>query len=114
MLNYIQANYADLSRLYAQSRRPVDPFFGVETLAVNWATVQASVSGNPIYVFENNSGFTQASSDGAFSWVGPFDKSNDWGQSYLDSFYSSAMSHSTEHTFASTKKGFNDTMAPGA
>ncbi len=110
-LNYIQANYQTSPAYMRKAGRPVDPFFGVETLAVNWATVQASVSGNPIYVFENNSGFTQASSDGAFSWVGPFDNVNDWGQSYLDSFYSSALSHPTEHTFASTKKGFNDTMA---
>ncbi len=45
------------------------------------------------------------------AWVGAFDNPNDWGQSYLGSFYSSAISHSTEHTFASTKKGFNDSMA---
>ena len=73
--------------------------------------MKASVPDNPIYVFENNSGFTQSSSDGAFSWVGPFDNPNDWGQSYLAGFYSTALSHATEHTFASTKKGFNDTMA---
>ncbi len=110
-LNYIYTNYQTSSAYMRKGGRPVDPFFGVETLAVNWATVQASVPGNPIYVFENNSGFTQASSDGAFSWVGSFGNPNDWGQSYLDSFYSAALSHSTEHTFASTKKGFNDTMA---
>jgi hypothetical protein len=110
-LNYIETNYATSSAYMRLDGRPVIPFFGVESLAVNWSTVMASVSGNPIYVFENNSGFTQASSDGAFSWVGPFDNVNDWGQSYLDSFYSTALSHSTEHTFASTKKGFNDTMA---
>jgi hypothetical protein len=110
-LNYIEANYATSSAYMRKDGRPVIPFFGVESLAVNWATVQSSVSGNPIYVFENTSGFTQSSSDGAFSWVGAFGNPNDWGQSYLDGFYSAALSHSTEHTFASTKKGFNDTMA---
>ena len=110
-LNYINTNYATSSAYMRMDGRPVMPFFGVEGLAVNWSTVMSSVPNNPIYVFENSSGFTQASSDGAFSWVGAFDSPNDWGQSYLDGFYSSALSHSTEHTFASTKKGFNDTMA---
>jgi hypothetical protein len=110
-LNYIQANYQTSSAYMRKGGRPVDPFFGVESLAVNWATVQASVGGNPIYVFENSSGFTLTPSDGAFAWVGAFDSPDDWGQSYLASFYSAALSHPTEHTFASTKKGFNDSMA---
>ncbi len=111
-LNYIYTNYQTSPAYMRKGGRPVDPFFGVETLAVNWGTVQASVPGNPIYVFENNPGFTQASSDGAFSWVGNFGDPEDWGQSYLDSFYSAALSYPNEHTFAATKKGFNDTMAP--
>jgi hypothetical protein len=110
-LNYIRTTYQTSPAYMFKGGRPVDPFFGVETLAVNWATVQASVAGNPIYVFENSSGFTLSPSDGAFAWVGAFDNPDDWGQSYLDSFYSAALSHPTEHTFASTKKGFNDTMA---
>jgi hypothetical protein len=111
LLNYIRTNYETSSSYTRKGGRPVVPFFGVESLAVNWTTVQTSVAGNPIYVFENASGFSQATSDGAFSWVGAFDNPNDWGQSYLDSFYSASLSHMTEHTFASTKKGFNDTMA---
>ncbi len=110
-LNYIRTTYQTSPAYMFKGGRPVDPFFGVETLAVNWATVQASVPGNPIYVFENASGFTLTPSDGAFAWVGAFDNPDDWGQSYLDSFYTTAISHPTEHTFASTKKGFNDTMA---
>ncbi len=110
-LNYIQTTYQTSPAYMRKGGRPVDPFFGVESLAVNWTTVQASVTGNPIYVFENASGFTQASSDGAFSWVGAFDSPDDWGQTYLDGFYSTALTRPTEHTFASTKKGFNDTMA---
>jgi hypothetical protein len=111
LINYIHTNYETSSAYMVKGGRPVVPFFGVESLAVNWATVQSSVSGNPIYVFENASGFNQADSDGAFSWVGSFGNPNDWGQSYLDGFYNTAQSHATEHTFASTKKGFNDTMA---
>lgn len=110
-LNYILTNYQSSPAYMRKEGRPVVPFFGVESLAVNWTTVQASVSGNPIYVFENSPGFTRATSDGAFSWVGSFGNPNDWGQSYLDDFYNTALSHSTEHTFAATKKGFNDTMA---
>jgi len=111
LLNYIRTNYQSSPAYMRKEGRPVVPFFGVEGLAVNWATVQTSVSGNPIYVFENSPGFTRATSDGAFSWVGSFGNPNDWGQSYLDDFYNTALSHATEHTFAATKKGFNDTMA---
>jgi hypothetical protein len=110
-LNYITANYQTSSAYMRKGGRPVDPFFGVQSLAVNWATVKSSVGGNPVYVFENASGFTLSDSDGAFSWVGSFDNPDDWGQSYLDGFYSAALSHPAEHTFASTKKGFNDSMA---
>ncbi len=110
-LNYIRTTYQTSPAYMLKGGRPVDGFFGVEALAVNWATVQASVPGNPVYVFENAPGFTQATSDGAFSWVGNFGNPDDWGQSYLQGFYSAALSHPTEHTFASSKKGFNDTMA---
>jgi hypothetical protein len=110
-LNYIASTYQTSPAYMRKGGRPVDPFFGVEALAVNWATVQSSVGGNPVYVFENSSGFALQDADGAFSWVGNFGNPDDWGQSYLDSFYSAALSHPTEHTFASTKKGFNDTMA---
>jgi len=110
-LNYIQTNYQSSPAYMLKGGRPVDPFFGVENLVVNWDTVRASVPGNPVYVFENASGFTVAPSDGAFSWVGNFGDPNDWGQSYLDGFYSTALSHRAEHTFASAKKGFNDTLA---
>lgn len=111
LLNYIVTNYQTSPAYMRKEGRPVVPFFGVESLAVNWTTVQTSVSGNPIYVFENSPGFTLPAADGAFGWVGSFDNPNDWGQSYLDNFYETALSHSTEHTFAATKKGFNDSMA---
>jgi hypothetical protein len=90
--------------------RPVVHFFGVESLGVTWSTVQSQVPGNQIYVFENSSGFSRTASGGAFSWVATGNPS-DWGQSYLDHFYLTALSTPGGHTFGSAKKGFNDTVA---
>ena len=92
-LNYIQSTYQTSPAYMRKDGRPVDPFFGVEALAVNWATVQSSVGGNPVYVFENANGFTLSDADGAFSWVGTFDSPDDWGQAYLDNFYATALTH---------------------
>ncbi len=92
--------------------RPVVFFFNSDRYGtLDWARIAAGVPGNPLFIFENSSGFTHAESDGAFSWVGTSSSPDNWGQSYLANFYQTGMSYPSLHTVGSTKKGFNDTMA---
>ena len=109
-LNHIRTTFETSPAYMRKQGRPVVHFFGVESLGVNWSTVQSQVSGNQIYVFENSNGFSLPGSSGAFSWVATGNP-NDWGQSYLDHFYLTALSQPNKHAFGSAKKGFNDTVA---
>jgi hypothetical protein len=79
---------------------------------LDWATVAKSVPGNPLFIFQNSGGFTHSESSGSISWVIINTKdANDWGQSYLDNFYSTALLYPGEHAFGAMYKGFNDTLA---
>jgi hypothetical protein len=109
-LNHVRTTFETSPAYMRKQGRPVVHFFGVESLSVNWSTVQSQVSGNQLYVFENSNGFSLPASSGAFSWVATGNP-NDWGQGYLDHFYLTALSQSNKHTFGSAKKGFNDTVA---
>ncbi|HKD92700.1 MAG TPA: hypothetical protein VKB56_12370 [Terriglobales bacterium] len=93
--------------------RPVVMFFNPDRYAtLNWPLITSSVAGNPLFIFENSNGFTHASSSGSFAWV-LIDTSNanNWEQSYLDSFFTTAQSYPAEYGWAATYKGFNDSLA---
>jgi PKD repeat protein len=93
--------------------RPVVMFFNPDRYGtLNWPLITSSVAGNPLFIFENSGGFTHASSSGSFAWV-QIDTSNanDWEQSYLDSFFTTAQSYPAEYGWAATYKGFNDSLA---
>lgn len=91
--------------------RPVVFFFGVENLPIDWNAVRNQVPGKPIFIFEDSSSFGQTYADGAFSWIGPFGNSNDWGQNYLLDFYNAGKNTRGKHTVGSVKKGFNDKLS---
>src|SRR5207302_5200 len=79
---------------------------------LNWALIQSSVPGNPMFVFRQAGGFTHSSTSGSYSWVNlNLSNPNDWAQSYLDNFYSTGLQYPAEHTFGAGFKGFNDTLA---
>jgi PKD repeat protein len=71
-----------------------------------------SVQGNPKLVLRNKQGFTKTFGSGGYAWV-TINTSNqsDWGQGYLDSFYTTSKSYSSMMVYPGTWKGFNDTAA---
>jgi len=112
-LNYAYTNFEGSPAYMTLDGRPIVTFFDPDRYGtLDWATISANVSGNPLFIFRNSGGFTHASTSGSFSWVIiNTTNANDWGQSYLDNFYSTALSYPSEHAFAANYKGFNDTLA---
>jgi len=110
-LAYIYQTYETSPNYMRKNGRPVIVLFGEESVAINWSQVAAAVQGNPLFVWENNVGFTQPDSSGAFSWIGITGNPADPGLGYLSSFYQTAASNTTEQTFGSYYKGFNDSIA---
>jgi PKD repeat protein len=111
-LNYVYNNYEPSPAYIRVGGRPVILFFGLEKYSLDWNTIRAGVLGNPLFIFRNAGGFTHTQSNGSFSWVS-INKSNpdDIGLSYLDYYYSTALSYPLEQSFATGYKGFNDTLA---
>src|SRR6266404_1546921 len=94
--------------------RPVVFFFGVEQYAIDWTRARAQSPGNPLFIFRNSVGFTHAVTDGAFSWVNPSSDPLNLGLAYIDNFYATGLAQPLLHTFASTYKGFNASLAAWA
>jgi hypothetical protein len=104
-LNYVASTYYPSPAYMQKGGRPVVFFFIDASDPVDWNQVRSGVSGNPLFVFEDNFSRTQA--NGAFSWVKPgIDNVG-----YLDGFYGNARAASGEHAFGSSSKGFNDKYA---
>src|SRR5258708_7428599 len=75
----------------------------------DWNAANASLSTHPVFVFQNNDGFTHTLSDGSYAWIMP--TTTDYGKNYLASFYNAAMSHPKPQVVGATYKGFNDSKA---
>ncbi len=112
-LTYAFNNFETSSAYMLIGGRPVLFFFDPDRYGtLNWSLIASSVPGNSLFVFRNAGGFTHANTSGSFGWVNiNTSNPNDWGQSYLDNFYSTGLSHPSEHTYGATYKGFNDTLA---
>lgn len=111
-LTYVYNTYEGSPAYMRIGGRPVVFEFGLERYSINWDYVAANTPGNPLFVFQNGSGFTHANTSGSFSWVMINTSNvNDWEQSYLDNFYTTALSYPTLHAFGTAYKGFNDTLA---
>jgi hypothetical protein len=77
---------------------------------IDWNAVSDSVSTQPMFLFQDNVGFSHALSGGSFAWVRP--TAGDYGMSYLSNFYQTGMSFPHEQTVGAAYKGFNDSLAP--
>ncbi|HTS37669.1 MAG TPA: hypothetical protein VMH04_18485 [Candidatus Solibacter sp.] len=109
-LQYIEQTYFTSPAYMTQQGRPVVTNFNIDqSYSVDWNAVNAALSSNPLFIFQNNDGFTHVLSDGSYSWVMP--TTNDYGMSYLTSFYDTGIPLTTEQTVGATYKGFNDTLA---
>jgi PKD repeat protein len=119
-LTYAYNTYENSPAYFRIQGRPVVPFFAVDRFAfysvarydIDWNRVSASVPGNPVFIFQNASAYSHPASGGGFSWV-MIDTSNpaNWGQQYLQGFYSTGQQYPSDATFGATYKGFDDHLA---
>jgi hypothetical protein len=109
-LQYIEQTYFPSPAYMTQQGRPVVTNFDIDLhYTVDWAAASAALSTQPVFLFQNNSGFTHVLSDGSYSWVMP--TTTDYGVSYLTSFYDAGIPLTHEQTVGATYKGFNDSLA---
>lgn len=109
-LQYIEQTYFPSSAYMKWQGRPVVTNFNIDlSYSVSWDTVSAALSSQPVFLFQNNSGFSHALSSGSYSWVMP--TATDYGLNYLTSFYDAGMTLENEQTVGASYKGFNDTLA---
>lgn len=110
LTTYVANTYFSSPSYLRINGRPVLTNFDIDgSYSVDWNAVAAATPGNPIFLFQNNSGFTHAQTGGSFSWVMPTD--SNFGLDYLGSFYTTGMSYPAEMALGATYKGFNDTLA---
>jgi len=89
-MQYIEQKYFSSPAYMTRGGRPVITNFDIDQLyVIDWNAVYAALSVKPLFLFQNNSGFTHALSTGSYSWVMP--TTTDYGMSYLSSFYALGM-----------------------
>ncbi|HLK31522.1 MAG TPA: hypothetical protein VKT29_00450, partial [Terriglobales bacterium] len=111
-VNYILAHYAQSSAYIHVNGRPAIFFFGLELYSVDWNAVRRQTQGNPVFIFRNAVAFQAPQTNGGFSWVNVNTAdANDWGQSYLDSFYAAGLEHGQDAVVGSGYKGFDDSIS---
>jgi hypothetical protein len=109
-LQYLEQTFFSSPAYLKINGQPVVTDFDIDLFyQIDWTAVKHALSSNPAFVFQNDTGFSHAESNGAYSWVMP--TTTDYGASYLASFYSSGEHFPTEQTWGAAYKGFNDTLA---
>ena len=109
-LQYLEQQYFSSPAYMRIGGRPVITNFDLDLhYTIDWNALQASLSSNPVYIFQNNSGFSHLLSGGSYSWVMP--TASNFGMSYLGSFYKAGLSLPGLETVGASYKGFNDTLA---
>jgi hypothetical protein len=109
-LQYLEQTYFPSPAYLTQQGRPVVTNFNIDlSYTIDWAAASAALSTQPVFLFQNNSGFTHVLSGGSYAWVMP--TTTDYGMSYLASFYDTGLLLTTEQTVGATYKGFNDSLA---
>jgi hypothetical protein len=110
-LQYVEKTYFSSPAYMTWQGQPVVSNFNIDlSYSIDWNALSSNLSTHPLFVFQNNNGFSHVVSDGSYSWVMP--TTTDYGMSYLSSFYDAGMSFPNEQTIGATYKGFNDTLAP--
>jgi hypothetical protein len=109
-LQYIEHTYFPSPAYMTSQGQPVVTNFNIDlSYSIDWNAVNAVLSTQPLFLFQNNNGFSHTFSGGSYSWVMP--TTTDYGIGYLSSFYDSGMSFLSEQTVGATYKGFNDSLA---
>jgi hypothetical protein len=109
-LQYIEHTYFPSPAYMTSQGQPVVTNFNIDlSYPIDWNAVNAALSTQPLFLFQNNNGFSHTLSGGSYSWVMP--TTTDYGIGYLSSFYDAGMLFPSEQTVGATYKGFNDTLA---
>jgi hypothetical protein len=109
-LQYIEKAYFSSPAYMTWQGQPVVSNFNIDlSYSIDWNALNSNLSTHPLFVFQNNNGFSHVLSDGSYSWVMP--TTTDYGMSYLSSFYDTGMSFPSEQTIGASYKGFNDSLA---
>jgi hypothetical protein len=110
LLQYVEQKFISSPSYMRIDGRPVVTNFDVELhFPVDWKAAVATMTSNPIMIFEDANGFTHTVTDGSYSWVRP--STHDFGMSYMNKFYEAGLAHPRMHTLGAAYKGFNDTRA---
>jgi hypothetical protein len=112
-LNYASRTYENSPAYLRYDNRPVIFFFGHEGHAINWKRVGDHVRGNPVFIFRNSGAFRHDGGVGGFSWVSPLQSNprDPMALSYLEEYYSAALSHKDAYSLGTGYKGFDDSVA---
>jgi len=110
-LQYMEHTYFSSPAYMTLQGHPVVTNFNVDLsyASVDWNAANAALSAHPVFLFQNNSGFTHTLTDGSYAWVMP--TTTDYGIGYLSSFYDTGMGFPSQQVVGATYKGFNDTLA---
>jgi hypothetical protein len=109
-LQYIEQTYFSSPAYMTQQGKPVITNFDIDlSYTIDWTAASTALSTQPVFLFQNDGGFSHVLSDGSYSWVMP--TTTDYGMSYLTSFYDTGMPLTNEQTVGAAYKGFNDSRA---
>jgi hypothetical protein len=109
-MQYLEQTYFHSSAYMTEGGQPVVTNFDIDLYyTIDWNALNAALSTHPLFLFQNDNGFSHILSGGSYAWVMP--TTTDYGAAYLSSFYNTGMSFASEQTVGVTYKGFNDTLA---
>jgi hypothetical protein len=109
-LQYIEQTYFPSPAYMTWQGKPIVTNFNIDlSYTVNWNSVTGALSSQPVFLFQNNNGFSHPLSSGSYSWVMP--TVSDYGMNYLTNFYDTGIPLENMQTIGASYKGFNDTLA---
>jgi hypothetical protein len=109
-LQYVEQKYFSSPAYMTRQGQPVITNFNIDlSYTIDWNAVNTALSTRPLFLFQNDNGFSHTLSGGSYSWVMP--TTTDYGMGYLASFYDTGMSFPGQQTIGAVYKGFNDTLA---
>jgi hypothetical protein len=108
-LQYVEQTYFSSPAYLRVNGRPVVTNFDIDLYyKVDWRAAKTAMASDPLFLFQNGSGFSHEVSDGAYSWDSA---TTDYGMNYLTKFYGTGMGLPGKQTWGAAYKGFNDKLA---
>jgi hypothetical protein len=109
-LQYLEQTFFLSPAYFRVEGRPAVATFDIDKYyEIRWSVVRSELATDPLFMFQNETGFDHGQSDGAFSWSIP--TTPDFGMQYLTDFYTSGLNSPGKQTWGVAYKGFNDKLA---